>query len=118
MIKFAPKAQLSAIVNNWGAYYVERTNAMMNGSWKSQDVWHGLKEGMVQMAPYTNMSSDAAALAKKTEDAIRSGALHPFSGPIKDQSGKLVVKAGEIAEAGMLLGMNFYVEGVQGSLPK
>lgn len=118
MIKFAPKAQLSAIVNNWGAYYVERTNAMMNGSWKSQDVWYGLKEGMVQMAPYTNMSSDAAALAKKTEDAIRSGALHPFSGPIKDQSGKLVVKAGEIAEAGMLLGMNFYVEGVQGSLPK
>ena len=118
MIKFAPKAQLSAIVNNWGAYYVERTNAMMNGSWKSQDVWHGLKEGMVQMAPYTNMSSDAVALAKKTEDAIRSGALHPFSGPIKDQSGKLVVKAGEIAEAGMLLGMNFYVEGVQGSLPK
>ena len=61
MIKFAPKAQLSAIVNNWGAYYLERTNAMMNGSWKSQDVWYGLKEGMVQMAPYTNMSSDSCA---------------------------------------------------------
>ena len=118
MIKFAPKAQLSAIVNNWGAYYVERTKAMMNGSWKSQDVWYGLKEGMVEMAPYTNMSNDAAALAKKTEEAIRSGDLHPFTGPIKDQSGKLVVEAGKIADAGMLLGMNFYVEGVQGSLPK
>mgnify|MGYP003323344105 FL=1 len=118
MIKFAPKAQLSAIVNNWGAYYVERTKAMMNGSWKSQDVWYGLKEGMVEMAPYTNMSSDAAALAKKTEEAIRSGNLHPFTGPIKDQTGKLVVEAGMIADAGMLLGMNFYVEGVQGSLPK
>ena len=118
MIKFAPKAQLSAIVNNWGAYYVERTKAMMNGSWKSQDVWYGLKEGMVEMAPYTNMSSDAAALAKKTEEAIRSGNLHPFTGPIKDQSGKLIVEAGKIADAGMLLGMNFYVEGVQGSLPK
>ena len=118
MIKFAPKAQLSAIVNNWGAYYVEQTKAMMNGSWKSQDVWYGLKEGMVEMAPYTNMSSDAAALAKKTEEAIRSGDLHPFTGPIKDQSGKLVVEAGKIADAGMLLGMNFYVEGVQGSLPK
>ena len=118
MIKFAPKAQLSAIVNNWGAYYVERTKAMMNGSWKSQDVWYGLKEGMVEMAPYTNMSSDAAALAKKTEEAIRSGKLHPFTGPIKDQTGKLVVEAGKIADAGMLLGMNFYVEGVQGSLPK
>ena len=118
MIKFAPKAQLSAIVNNWGAYYVERTKAMMDGSWKSQDVWYGLKEGMVEMAPYTNMPDDVAALAKKTEENIRSGSLHPFTGPIKDQSGKLVVEAGKIADAGMLLGMNFYVEGVQGSLPK
>ena len=90
----------------------------MNGSWKSQDVWYGLKEGMVEMAPYTNMPSDAAALAKKTEEGIRSGDLHPFTGPIKDQTGKLVVEAGKIADAGMLLGMNFYVEGVQGSLPK
>ena len=48
---------------------IERTKAMMNGSWKSQDVWYGLKEGMVEMAPYTNMSN-AAALAKKTEEAI------------------------------------------------
>ena len=32
-------------------------------------VW--TKEGMVEMAPYANMSNDAAALAKKTEEAIR-----------------------------------------------
>ena len=76
MIKFAPKAQLSAIVNNWGAYYVERTNAMMNGSWKSQDVWHGLKEGMVQMAPYTNMSSDAAAARVPAVLVQRQGRAH------------------------------------------
>ena len=118
MIKFAPKAQLSAIVNNWDNYYVERTKAAIDGSWKSQDVWYGLKEGMVKMAPYTNMPDDVQALARKTEEAIRSGALHPFSGPIKDQTGKIVVEAGKVADAGMLLGMNFYVEGVQGSLPK
>ena len=118
MIKFAPKAQLSAIVNNWDNYYVERTKAAIDGSWKSQDVWYGLKEGMVKMAAYTNMPDDVQALAKKTEDAIRNGELHPFSGPIKDQTGKIVVEAGKVADAGMLLGMNFYVEGVQGSLPK
>ena len=90
---------------------------MMNGSWKSQDVWYGLKEGMVEMAPYANMSSDAAALAKKTEAAIRSGDLHPFTGPIKDQSGKLVVRSRQITDAGMLLGMNFYVEGFKALCP-
>lgn len=118
MIKFAPKSQLSAIINNWGNYYIERTQAAIGGSWKSQDVWLGLKEGMVKMAPYTNMPADVSALAKKTEDAIRSGKLHPFSGPIKDQSGKVIVESGKTADVGMLLGMNFYVEGVQGSLPK
>ncbi len=118
MIKFAPKAQLSAIIDDWDSYYVERTKAAIDGSWNSQDVWLGLKEGMVKMAPYTNMPNDVATLAQKTEDAIRDGSLHPFSGPIKDQSGKIVVEAGKVADSGMLLGMNFYVEGVQGSLPK
>ncbi|MBH67625.1 MAG: BMP family ABC transporter substrate-binding protein [Rhodospirillaceae bacterium] len=118
MIHFAPKAQLSAIIDDWDNYYIERTKAVIDGTWKSQDVWQGLKDEMVKMAPYTNMPADVAALAKKTEEAIRNGSLHPFAGPIKNQSGKIVVKAGEVAEIGMLLGMNFYVDGVQGSLPK
>jgi basic membrane protein A len=118
MTHFAPKAQLSAIINDWNPYYLERVRAVINGTWKSQNVWQGLKEGMVQMAPYKNMPADVAKLAMETEEAIRSGKLHPFAGPIKDQSGKEVVPAGKIAEAGMLLGMNFYVEGIEGSLPK
>jgi simple sugar transport system substrate-binding protein len=117
MVQFAPNAQLSSIIDNWSNYYVDRTRAVLDGSWKSQDVWHGLKEGMVEMASYENMPADVAALAQKTEDAIRDGTLHPFAGPIKDQSGKLVVEAGKVAEIDMLLGMNFYVEGVEGSLP-
>ena len=46
------------------------------------------------------------------------GSAHPFQGPVKDQTGKIVVKAGERASDKMLLGMNFYVEGVDGSIPK
>ena len=118
MTHFAPKAQLSAIIDDWNPYYIERVRAVIDGTWKSQDVWQGLKEGMVQMAPYRNMPADVAKLATETQEAIRSGKLHPFAGPIKDQSGKIVVPAGKVADAGMLLGMNFYVEGVEGSLPK
>lgn len=118
MIHFAPKAQLTAIIDDWGPYYIARVQAAMDGSWKKSDVWEGLKEGMVQMAPYTNMPDDVKKLAMETEAAIISGKLHPFQGPIKDQSGKLVAKAGEVIDVGTLLGMNYYVEGVQGSLPK
>ena len=117
-IKFAPKAQLTAIIDDWDSYYVARTKAVMNGSWSTLNTWGGLKEGMVEMAPYTNMPEDVAKLARDTADAIESGKLHPFQGPIKDQNGKEVVKAGEVMGDDVLVGMNYYVEGIDGSLPK
>ena len=58
------------------------------------------------------------ALAEKARKGIIDGSVHAFQGPIKDQAGKVVVKAGERASDKMLLGMNFYVEGVDGSIPK
>ncbi len=117
-IAFAPKAQLTAIIDNWDRYYVERTKAVIDGSWKKGDIWGGLKTTMVSMAPYTNMPADVVALAKKVEADIISGKVHPFAGPIKDQSGVLKAKAGEVIDDGTLLGMNWYVEGVEGKLPK
>ena len=118
MIQFAPKTQLTAIIDAWGPYYVARTKALLDGSWKSQDTWDGMGEGMVVMAPFTNMDGDVAALAQKTYDDLRTGKLHAFSGPINDQSGKQVVAAGAVADDGMLAGMNFYIEGIDGELPK
>jgi len=73
---------------------------------------------MVSMAPYTNMPADVKALAQKVEADIIAGKVHPFAGPIKDQSGALKAKAGEVLDDGTLLGMNWYVEGVEGKLPK
>ncbi len=43
MIKFGPKSQLTAIVDNWAPYYVQRVNDVLNGTWKSTDTWGGLK---------------------------------------------------------------------------
>lgn len=115
---FAPKATLTSIVDHWGGYYIDRVQAVMDGTWKSTDTWGGLKAGMVEMAPFTNMPDDVKALAEKVENGIKSGAIHPFGGPIKDQSGALKVKAGETIPDGELLGMNWYVQGVEGQLPK
>ncbi len=115
---FAPKATLTSIIDNWDGYYVDRAKAVMDGTWKSGDVWGGLKEGMVSMAAYTNMPADVKALAEKVEAGIIAGDIHPFAGPIKDQSGAVKAKAGEVLDDGTLLGMNWYVEGVEGKLPQ
>ena len=118
MIKFGPKTQLTAIVNNWGPYYTRQAKAAVDGTWKSGDTWDGLKEKMVLMAPYTNMPGDVKALAEKTEAAIVAGTLHPFACPVYGQDGKAVeCKGGKNLGPGQILGMNFYVKGIDDKMP-
>lgn len=116
MIKFAPDTQLTAVVDEWGPYYIDRAKAVLDGTWKSQNIWWGMKEGLVKMAPFTNMPDDVKKLAEETEARIKSGELNPFTGPIKKQDGSEWLKAGEKADDQTLLGMNFYVAGVDDKL--
>lgn len=117
MIKFAPKAQLTSIVDDWSVYYVSRVQAVLDGTWKSKDTWGGLAEKMVLMAPYTNLPEDVAKMAAETEEKIRSGAFHPFTGPIFKQDGTEAVPAGVVLDDAALLGMNWYVKGIDDTLP-
>jgi len=118
MIEFGKETQLTSIVDNWGPYYIERVKAVLDGTWESQDVWHGMAEGNVVMAPYTNMPDDVKAMAEETQARITSGEFEPFTGPIKKQDGTDWLADGETADIGTLLGMNFYVEGVDDQLPQ
>jgi len=117
MISFAPKAQLTSIVDNWGPYYVERVKALMDGTWKSQQSWEGLKDKMLVMAPYTNMPDDVKKGAEETEQKIKDG-FNPFTGPVKKQDGSEWLKEGAVAKDEVLLGMNFYVQGIDDKLPQ
>jgi basic membrane protein A len=118
MIKFGPKAQLTSIIDNWGPYYIARVKAELDGTWKSEDIWDGLKQKMVVMAPYTNMPDDVKKAAEETEAAIKDGKLHPFKCPVIGQDGKEVeCKGGDKLADGQILGMNFYVKGVDDKIP-
>jgi simple sugar transport system substrate-binding protein len=119
MERFAPKAQLTAIIDDWSGYYVQRVRAALDGTWKSGDVWGGLDSGMVVMAPYKNMPDDVKKLAEETEAAIRTGKLNPFKCPVINQEGKEVECKGNGALSDeQVLGMNFYVKGIDDKLPK
>jgi len=119
MIKFGPTAQLTSIIDNWGPYYISRVKAVMDGTWKSKDTWDGIGAGMVKLAKFSDrIPADVRAMAGKARDDIAAGKLHPFTGPINKQDGSVWLKAGEIANDGDLAGMSFFVEGVDGTLPK
>jgi simple sugar transport system substrate-binding protein len=119
MSKYGPHAQLTASTHQWGAFYVKTAQEALAGTWKPTSIWGGIKEGMVKLAPLNPVvPKDVADLvAAKTAD-IAAGRFHPFTGPIKDSGGKERLAAGKVMSDDALQKLDWYVEGVQGSLPK
>ena len=117
-IRFAPKAQLTATIDNWSPYYIKKVQAVMDGNWKTGDYFGHMKDDVVQMAPFTNMPDDVKAFAQKIKEGIRDGKYFAFTGPIKDNTGKLQLKDGEVATDAHLNSMMYYVEGIDATVPK
>jgi len=117
MAKFGPKSHLTSVTMVWDQYYIDKTKAAIAGTWKSDDVWGGIKTGMVKLAPLNAAIPDPvkAEVAAAT-DKIAAGTLLPFAGPLKDQSGAEKVAAGKSLSDGEILGLNWFVDGVQGKL--
>jgi len=115
--KFAPKAQLTATIDNWSPYYIQKVQDVMDGTWKSGDYFGHMKDDVVQMAPFTNMPDSVKAFAQKIKDGITNGKYFAFTGPIKDNTGKLQLKDGEIADDAHLNSMMYYVEGIDAKVP-
>ena len=101
-IKFAPKAQLTAILDVWDSYYISRVRAAMNGTWTESNTWGGMDTGMVQMADYTNMPLALVQQMQMLEADILHGRFKPF---------------GDLDDAA-LGGMMKYVDGIDATVPK
>jgi simple sugar transport system substrate-binding protein len=114
MKKFAPKTQLTAIEDIWGPYYISRAKAMLDGSWKPDDAWWGMKEGTVVISPYSSaMPDNVKAAADKVIAGWKDGSYDVFTGEIKDQTGAVKVPKGQKMEDKDLAVIDWYVQGVQ-----
>jgi basic membrane protein A and related proteins len=119
MRKAGPDAQIAAVTHHWGDYYKRRTQAVLEGTWKSGNFWGGVKEGMVRVGdfgPKVPKAVQAEVLARQQD--IAAGKLRPFSGPISDNEGKVVVAKGKSLSDAQILEMNYLVAGVRGKVAK
>jgi basic membrane protein A len=113
MSAFAPKAQLTSIIDHWGPTYVESAEAVIAGTWTSADRWPGLKEGEVMIGPYNeSIPADVVAAAEAVKAGQIDGSFNIFTGPINDHTGAEKVPAGVTLTDAELLSMDWYVEGV------
>ena len=118
MSKYGPTTELTGVTHQWGAFYTKNVQDAIAGKWKPGNVWGGIKEGMIKMAPFNPIvPKDVQDLVNKTASDIGAGKFHPFSGPIKDNEGKERLAAGKVMPDDVLSKMDYYVEGVQGKLP-
>ncbi len=117
MRKVAPDAQIVAVTHQWGDYYTRRVRAVMDGSWKSGDVWGGVKDGMIRVGdfgPKVPKAVQQEVLARQKD--IAAGRLKPFAGPITDNEGREVVPKGQVMTDEQIRTMNVLVSGVQGRI--
>ena len=114
--KFAPTQWLTAAIYDWGPYYLRKTKAAMNGSWKTGFYYGTIKDGMIGLAPYGPKvtARTKQAIAKKKQGLI-NGTFYEFTGPLYDQKGKLRVPKGKKLTVKDLYAMNWLVKGVIGS---
>ena len=119
MLKYGPHAQLTANTENWADYYIDEARQAMAGTWTGgRQVANGLKENMVVLTPLNkSVPPNVAQLFEEKKRAIVDGKLVLFSGPLKDNTGAVKLAAGSTLTHEQLMAINWYVEGIDGTIP-
>jgi basic membrane lipoprotein Med (substrate-binding protein (PBP1-ABC) superfamily) len=114
----APKGWITAAIWNWGPLYTKMTQAVLDGSWKTQLVRYGVKDDVVTLAAFgSSVPKDVQDQVLKVKADIIAGTLKPFKGPIKDQTGAVKID-GDQPDTVTLEKTDYLVEGVVGTIPK
>jgi basic membrane protein A and related proteins len=118
MSTHAPNAQLAAVTADWSGYYTRVAQTVMAGTWRAQPVWGGIKDGMVKLAA---LSPSVPATVRKElaarEKLLLTGKAGPFTGRLVDQAGSVRQQGGTMSDA-EIARMDWFVQGVSGTLPK
>ncbi len=118
MSKFGPKSHLASSIINWAPYYIKATKDALDGTWKTGGVWWGVKEGAIDIVSISDaVPADTKAKVERVMSGLKDGSFVIFEGPIVGQDGKEVLAKNAVADDKFLGGINFYVKGVEGSIP-
>jgi len=114
---------------NWGEFYEKIVRNIMNGSYnrlsstmgstdKAINYWWGMDTDVVDI--FYSQSSLPYSLRESVEFMklmIMQGEYHPFRGPLIDQKSNVKLESGKTLHPSDILTMNWFVDGVLGSIP-
>lgn len=119
--ELAPNMWLTAAVWDWSGLFVDICQAIMDGKWQGSQydaIYRGgMAEGIVDLAPF------GKAVPQEVQDEILAlkaemiaGTRHTFENEIKDQNGNVVCENGSFLSEEQVESMNYFVEGVIGTI--
>ncbi|MDR2297576.1 MAG: BMP family ABC transporter substrate-binding protein [Comamonas sp.] len=118
MSAFAPKAHLGSAVIDWTPYYTKVVEDMLAGKWQTGNYWWGVKEGAIDLKKIADdVPQEIKDKVEKAKAGMKDGSFAVWTGPIKDNTGKEVLESGKVADDAWLRGINFYVNGIEGTVP-
>ncbi len=118
MSSYGPEAHLASAIINWGPYYKKAVKDMLDGTWKSEPSWWGVKEGAIDLVSISpKVPAELKAKADAARVGLKDGTLAIWKGPISSNDGKEVLAKDAVGDDKFLGGINFYVNGVDGKVP-
>ncbi|MHB8628368.1 MAG: BMP family ABC transporter substrate-binding protein [Aggregatilineales bacterium] len=115
----APTAWITGAMWVWGPTMIQMTDQILEGTWKPTVLRYGPQEGIVDLAPFgSSVPKDVQDSITKLKAQVIAGTVFPFTGPIKDQNGNVVIADGVKPDEATLETMNYLVAGVIGTMPQ
>lgn len=119
------KSHYAMAIWNWGLFYEEVIQNILNGTLKTMsenevpiNFWQGLNNGIVDILySNRNISAPMKNLIECVKQSIINNEFNIFKGPIWDQDKNLRVKNGEILDYDAIVHMNWFVKGVEATIP-
>lgn len=141
MQNYGVDSVVSGQLMDWSGIYTKIFEDINNKTWTNEDIWWlakekaailggnetdpvnpkfipALKEAMVDTKDFGKIS--AYDLVMKRYEQMQQGVdvFDPFTGPISDNQGKEMIPAGAKASKEDLLSIMYYVDNVEGTIPK
>ena len=102
----------------WGDYYADVVKRVIAGTWRPGEPWWGFEKGGIDISPFHASVPEKVRQKVLAEKALLvKGIDRIFAGPVRDQSGKVIIPEGAKATDKDLLTMRWLVEGVSGRIP-
>lgn len=116
MIKDAPAATLTSVVWNWGAYYTQAVQQVIDGTWSAENYYGGMAEGLLDISELnsTLCTEEMQAKVDEARDNILNNGFNVFDGVIETNDGSTVGEEGStLDDATITGGINWYYKNVE-----